>query len=105
MAGQGPRQPDRPDLAGKVNPPLAKYVPDFKDLAAAHRHFDGRRRMVRRAGLVIADKGAKSEGAKMKQKSGPDKAPAEQVPKNIRRQTPKVFCGREDPHCAGRAAW
>jgi transposase len=57
------------------------------------------------AGLGIADKGAKSEGAKMKQKSGPDKAPAEQVPKNIRRQTPKVFCGREDPHCAGRAAW
>ena len=38
----------------------------------------------------------------MKQKSGPDKAPAEQVLKNILRQIrPAVFGRREDPHCSG----
>ena len=31
----------------------------------------------------------------MKQKSGPDKAPAEQVPKNIRRQTRRQYSAEE----------
>jgi hypothetical protein len=41
----------------------------------------------------------------MKQKSGPDKAPAEQVVKDIRRQTRRQCSGgTKDPHCAGRIA-
>ena len=42
----------------------------------------------------------------MKQKSGPDKAPAEQVLKNIRRQTRRQYSAEEkNSHRAGRAAW
>ncbi len=40
----------------------------------------------------------------MKQKSGPGKAPAERVLKDIRRQTPTVFGGGEGPHRAGKTA-
>jgi len=42
----------------------------------------------------------------MKQKSGPDKAPAEQVLKNIPAPDRRQYSAEEkDPHCAGRAAW
>ncbi len=38
----------------------------------------------------------------MKQKSGPGKAPAEQVLQDIRRRTRRQYGGGEDPHSAGR---
>jgi hypothetical protein len=41
----------------------------------------------------------------MKQKSGPGKAPAEQVLKDIRRQTRRQYSAEEKiPHCAGGTA-
>jgi hypothetical protein len=40
----------------------------------------------------------------MKQKSVPGKAPADQVIKDIRRQSPALFGGREDPYRSGGVA-
>jgi len=44
------------------------------------------------------------QGAKMRQKSGPGKEPAEKVVKDIRRATCRLLGRREDPHCPGGPA-